>query len=122
MAAVPATAPRHLSSRTGTYRYECCMCRKKVLSKSEARSIKENNWYEIDHVEGVIANVHRSVDPLKRTVPLGENIYRDAEAISLDDANAAGSQIRNLRVLCKHCNGGRRAARSESRYMDMYGP
>ncbi|MEU2793928.1 DUF4157 domain-containing protein [Streptomyces sp. NPDC007100] len=122
VAAVLATAPSKLSSRTGTYRYECCLCRKKVLSKAAARSIKEHNWYEIDHVEGIIANVHRSVDPMKWTVPLGENIYRDAEAISLADANAAGSQIRNLRVLCHECNGGRRAASSESRFMDMYGP
>lgn len=120
--AVLAVTPRRLSSRTGTYRYECGKCGKMVLSKAEARgAAKESNWYEIDHVEGIIANVHRSVDPMNWTVQVGENIYRDVEAISLDDARAAASHPGNLRVLCKKCNGGTRAARSESRYMDGSG-
>ncbi|WP_030022048.1 hypothetical protein [Streptomyces monomycini] len=120
--AVLAVTPKRLSSRTGTYRYECGKCGKMVLSKAEARgAAKESNWYEIDHVEGIIANVHRSVDPMNWTVQVGENIYRDVEAISLDDARAAASHPGNLRVLCKKCNGGTRAARSESRYMDGSG-
>ncbi|MFI2234813.1 hypothetical protein [Streptomyces chrestomyceticus] len=55
------------------------------------------------------------------TVQVGENIFRDVEAISLDDARAAASHPGNLRVLCKKCNGGTRAARSENRYMDASG-
>lgn len=121
--AVLTVTPRRLSSRTGTYRYACGKCGKMVLGKAEARgAAKESNWYEIDHVEVIIANVHRSgVDPMNWTVQVGENIYRDVEAISLDDARAAASHPGNLRVLCKKCNGGTRAARSESRYMDGSG-
>ncbi|MEU3539431.1 hypothetical protein [Streptomyces paromomycinus] len=50
--AVLAMTPSRLSSRTGTYRYACGKCGKKVLSKAEARGIaKESSWYDIVTVE-----------------------------------------------------------------------
>jgi hypothetical protein len=94
-----------------------------VLRKSAAKRISEKNWYEIDHVEGIIAAVHRNSDPLPTwPVPVGENIFRDVTATSLDAAMEAASLPSNLRVLCRDCNGGKRASNSESRYMDQTGP
>ncbi|MEU5698749.1 DUF4157 domain-containing protein [Streptomyces aurantiacus] len=122
VAAVLASTHSKISSRTRTLRYECDKCGEMVLSKGDSKKAKEDNWYEIDHVEGILAYVHRSVDPMEWTVPVGDGIYRDVTAISWDDARNAASDPSNLRCLCRQCNGGKRASKSESKYMDRYGP
>lgn len=110
------------SSRTGTNRYECQHCGDMVLSRAAAASARERNWYEIDHIEGILAYVHRVVDPIEWVVEVGHNIDRDVTAITLESAREAASHLNNLRVLCRSCNGGSRAANSESRHMDRNGP
>ncbi|MEF3115544.1 hypothetical protein [Streptomyces chrestomyceticus] len=85
--AVPAVTPKRLSSRTGSYRYECGKCGKTVLSKAQALGIaKESNWYEIHHVEGIIANVHRSVDFMNWTVQVS---YGGAEIVTVGPGGGA---------------------------------
>ncbi|MFD7712020.1 DUF4157 domain-containing protein [Streptomyces sp. NPDC059786] len=121
-ALVLGRTPHETSSRSGRTRYECEHCQRMVLSRGEADDARENNWYEIDHIEGILAYVHRSVDPIQWDVEVVPNIYRRAEAILLEDAREAASDPDNLRLLCRRCNGGQRAANSESRHMDRMGP
>ncbi|MGP2440828.1 eCIS core domain-containing protein [Streptomyces sp. JW3] len=107
------------SSTRKANRYACQSCDEMVYSKKVARKAKKDNWYEIDHQEGILAYVHRAVDPIEDwPVRVAENIYRTATGMSLAAAQAAASDPSNLRVLCRRCNGGKRASRSESRYMD----
>ncbi|MFS8199198.1 DUF4157 domain-containing protein [Streptomyces sp. CWNU-52B] len=117
--AVLASTYSEYSSSAQANRYACQKCQKMVFSKRVAKKAKKDNWYEIDHKEGILAYVHRSVDPIDDwPVPVADNVYRLATGIRLTDARAAANHTTNLRVLCKGCNGGSRAANSESRHMD----
>ena len=127
---VLADTPREWSESVGAYRYECRHCDAMVFDRATAerhprRSADSQGrvrWYEIDHMEGIIANVNRSVDPVQWIVPVGEEGFlRRAEAVYLDDARDAANDPDNLQVLCNRCNGGRRAHNSESRHMDTSG-
>ena len=127
---VLADTPREWSESVGAYRYECRHCAAMVFDRATAERHPRRSedsqgrvrWYEIDHMEGIIANVNRSVDPVQWIVPVGEEGFlRRAEAVYLDDARDAANDPDNLQVLCNRCNGGRRAHNSESRHMDTSG-
>ncbi|MGQ4514369.1 eCIS core domain-containing protein [Streptomyces sp. DW26H14] len=118
-AAVLATTHSEYSASRKANRYACQKCGDMVYSKGVAQKAKKDNWYEIDHMEGILAYVHRAVDPIDDwAVPVGDNIYRMATGMSLAAAQMAASDTANLRVLCRRCNGGKRASKSESRHMD----
>ncbi|WP_263631878.1 eCIS core domain-containing protein [Streptomyces sp. 8L] len=118
-AAVLATTHSEYSASRKANRYACQKCGDMVYSKGVAQKAKKDNWYEIDHMEGILAYVHRAVDPIDDwPVPVGDNMYRMATGMSLAAAQMAASDTANLRVLCRRCNGGKRASKSESRHMD----
>lgn len=68
---------------------------------------------QVDHITGIIAYVHDNVDAV-----YWSHQGRQVWAILRQDAQAAANDVNNLRILCQPCNGGQRAAHSESRGFD----
>ncbi|MBH5336445.1 hypothetical protein IHE55_17335 [Streptomyces pactum] len=107
-----ATPSRQANGRT---EYACAKCGTHIPRKRDRVPATDGDRYvTIDHVMGIIAYVRTNAEPVTWEVH-----DRQVSAITQEEARRCANDAENLRVLCAQpCNGGTRAARSESRMVD----
>ncbi|MFH8368588.1 hypothetical protein [Streptomyces sp. NPDC018031] len=98
----------------GRTEYRCAVCDTFIPRLGARRDDDGNRYVTIDHVSGIIAYVQSRAEVMSWQVG-GRRVH----AISRAEAKRWANDLDNLRVLCAQpCNGGTRAARSESRRYD----
>jgi RHS repeat-associated protein len=84
-------------------------------------TVDNSSSIDIDHKDGILSHVHLNADAINWRQDLGNGFSRDVEAVTLQEAAKAASDLPNLQALCGPCNR-KKAKDSSSKHMDQSGP